>query len=158
MKPISILNDVIGPVMRGPSSSHTAGSFHIASLARSLLGDEPASVHFRFDPNGSYGKVFEQQGADRAFAAGLMGWSILDDRFMSALEEAIKSGLSLEFILEELPDADHPNFVKIRLDSRAGRRLDHKQVLVPSAKCSVPRARENSLRDPSARRPRRSSP
>lgn len=124
MKPVSILNDVTGPVMRGPSSSHTAGSHHIASLARSLLGDEPRAARFCFDPGGSYGKVYTQQGADRALAAGLMGWSILDDRFADALEQAERHGLSIAFEVRELPDADHPNFVRIRLDSRAGRRLD----------------------------------
>jgi len=54
MKPISILNDVLGPVMRGPSSSHTAGPFYIGTLARALLGEEMASVTFAFDPDGSF--------------------------------------------------------------------------------------------------------
>ena len=52
MRSVSILNDVLGPVMRGPSSSHTAGSYHIGRLIRSLAGDDPASAVFTFDPDG----------------------------------------------------------------------------------------------------------
>ena len=52
MEFISILNDVLGPVMRGPSSSHTAGSHHIGRLVRDLLGEEPALAEFTFDPAG----------------------------------------------------------------------------------------------------------
>ena len=80
MKPISIFNDVLGPVMHGPSSSHTAASVHIGTLARALLGEEPASAVLTFDPNGSYAQVYSQQGSDLAFATGLMGWAMTDDR------------------------------------------------------------------------------
>jgi L-serine dehydratase len=120
----SIFNDVIGPVMRGPSSSHTAASFHIGTLARSLLGDEPALARIAFDPGGSFGQVYRQQGSDLGFAAGLMGWSITDDRFARALELAAAQGLSIAFAVEPLPSPDHPNTVQIRLASRRGRKLD----------------------------------
>ena len=123
MKPISIFNDVLGPVMRGPSSSHTAGSFHIGVLARSLLGDEPTSATFVFDPGGSYAEVYHQQGSDLAFAAGLMGWTITDERFPQALDLAAARGLDLKFVVEWLPYADHPNTVEMRLVSRNGQRL-----------------------------------
>ncbi len=123
MKPISILNDVLGPVMRGPSSSHTAGSFHIGALARALLGDEPASVTFAFDPGGSLAEVYEQQGSDLGFAAGVMGWSITDERFPQVLDLAAERGPEIAFVIERLPHADHPNTVEIRMRSRGGRRL-----------------------------------
>src|SRR4030042_444994 len=77
---ISIFNDVLGPVMRGPSSSHTAGSYRIGRIARSLLGEEPVSAVFSFDPEGSYAKTYKQQGADPGFAAGLMGWTVPGER------------------------------------------------------------------------------
>ncbi|HAK97414.1 MAG TPA: hypothetical protein DCM87_21110, partial [Planctomycetes bacterium] len=93
MKAISILNDVIGPVMRGPSSSHTAGSYRLAALARSLLDDAPAEAEFTFDPGGSYARCYESQASDLAFAAGSMGWSITDDRFPRALALAPAAGL-----------------------------------------------------------------
>ena len=53
MKSVSIFNHVLGPVMRGPSSSHTAGAFHIASMARSILGGTPSRAVLTFDPDGS---------------------------------------------------------------------------------------------------------
>jgi L-serine dehydratase len=123
MKPISIFNDVLGPVMRGPSSSHTAGSYHIGTLARALLGDEPASADFVFDPSGSYAQVYRQQGSDLGFAAGLLGWAITDERFPQALDLAAAQGIKVTFGVEPLPGADHPNTVEIRMVSTGGRQL-----------------------------------
>ena len=123
MKPISILNDVLGPVMHGPSSSHTAGPFFIGALARALLGDEPAQATFTFDPGGSFAQVYRQQGSGLGFAAGLMGWPITDPRFPRALDLAAKRGLQIAFAVERLPNADHPNTVEVRLASRSGRQL-----------------------------------
>lgn len=72
MKSISIFNHVLGPVMRGPSSSHTAGAFHIGSMSRSILSGTPRRAVLAFDPEGSYAATYEPQGADRGFAMGLM--------------------------------------------------------------------------------------
>ena len=94
---ISIFNDVLGPVMRGPSSSHTAGSHRIGRIARTLLGEEPGSAILSFDPEGSYAKTYKQQGADLAFAAGLMGWPITDERFPQALKSAALAGGRIVF-------------------------------------------------------------
>jgi L-serine dehydratase len=123
MKPISIFNDVLGPVMRGPSSSHTAASFQIGRMARALLGDEPLQATFRFDPGGSIAEVYHQQGSDLGFAAGLMGWTITDNRFLEALDHAEEGGLAIEFRVEPLPDAPHPNTIDIQLVSRRGKTL-----------------------------------
>jgi len=123
MKAASIFNHVIGPVMRGPSSSHTAGAFHIGAIARSLLGAVPAKADIAFDADGSYGKCYQRQGADLAFAAGLMGWSMTDDRFTDALKAAAESGLDVTFAIRRLERADHPNAVDIRLASADGREL-----------------------------------
>jgi len=119
-RPPGILNDILGPVMRGPSSSHTAGSFHIARLARALLGAAPARVRFAFDPGGSYAQVYRQQGVDRAFAVGLLGWPLTDDRFFEALDEAAAAGMALSFAVEPLAGADHPNTVDMELESPDG--------------------------------------
>jgi len=124
VKATSILNEVIGPVMRGPSSSHTAASYHLGTLARSLLGDEPVSARITFDPGGSFGQVYQQQGSDLGFAAGLMGWSITDERFFRALELAQAQGLSILFAVEPLPEAEHPNTVHLRLATGQGRDLE----------------------------------
>ena len=85
MKRISIFNHVLGPVMRGPSSSHTAGAYHIGVMARGLAGDGIKRVTIAFDPKGSYIRTYAQQGADRAFAMGLMGKPLTDASFFTAL-------------------------------------------------------------------------
>ena len=123
MRPVSILNDVLGPVMRGPSSSHTAAPFFIGTIARALLGEEPASVTFAFDPKGSFAQVFRQQGSDLGFAAGLMGLPITDEQFSRALALAAERGIGIKFAIEALPGADHPNTVEIRMVSRSGQQL-----------------------------------
>jgi L-serine dehydratase len=115
---ISILNDVIGPVMRGPSSSHTAGSLRIGKLAWALLDDELEKVTFAFDPGGSLAHVYRQQGSDLAFAAGVAGLSLTDERFDQALDIAAEQGLEVAFVVEPLPGADHPNTVQVRMTSR----------------------------------------
>ena len=122
-KAVSIFNDVLGPVMRGPSSSHTAGSHRIGLLVRHLLGTVPVAARIRFDRDGSYAQVYREQGSDRALAAGLMGWTVTDERFARALTAAEDSGLQLEFSIETLPDADHPNTVEIEARAADGTRL-----------------------------------
>jgi L-serine dehydratase len=120
---VSILNDVLGPVMRGPSSSHTAGSYHIAKIAAGLLGSPPVAATFAFDPAGSYAQVYWQQGVDRAFATALMGWELTDDRFATALELAAAAGLEIRFDVRPLAKPDHPNTVEITLRAADGRVL-----------------------------------
>jgi L-serine dehydratase len=115
-----IFGDVFGPVMRGPSSSHTAGSYHIGIMARALLGAPPVQVRARFDPAGSYARVYREQGVDRAFALGLLGWPLTDARFFRALDEAASAGLSLTFEIVELEEADHPNTIDIELSASGG--------------------------------------
>ncbi len=106
--------------MRGPSSSHTAGAFHIGRMTRALLDNEPASATFTFDPGGSLAQVYRQQGSDRGFAAGLLGWPITDERFQQALELATEEEVRVTFRVEPLSRADHPNTVGIRAVSRNG--------------------------------------
>ncbi|GMV37025.1 MAG: hypothetical protein AMXMBFR61_15330 [Fimbriimonadales bacterium] len=123
MKAISILNEVIGPIMFGPSSSHTAGSYHIGRLAGELLGEPLRSARIAFDPAGSYAQLYREQGSDRAFVAGLLGWEITDERFHSALAEAERSGIAVEFVVEPLAGAEHPNTVDLSLNAAGGRQL-----------------------------------
>lgn len=121
MKAASILNHVLGPVMRGPSSSHTAGAYHIASLARDLLGTEPVSALFRFDPAGSYAHTYAQQGADRAFAMGLRRRPLTDETFFTCLSEP---GIEIRFELGAISGEAHPNTVDLELAGADGTRLD----------------------------------
>ena len=121
---VSILNDVLGPVMRGPSSSHTAGSYHLATIVKGLLGAPAVEAQFAFDPGGSYGQVYWQQGVDRAFATALMGWELTDDRFAASLDLAAEAGLAIRFDVRPLAKPDHPNTVEIMLRAADGRTLE----------------------------------
>ena len=123
MKTISIFNHVLGPVMRGPSSSHTAGAFHIGSMSRSILGGTPSHAVLAFDPAGSYAATYEPQGADRGFAMGLMDRPLTDESFFTSLQDAPGAGMNLEFQVRTLPGADHPNTTDLDLTSADGRRL-----------------------------------
>lgn len=109
--------------MRGPSSSHTAASWRIAAAARALFGEQPRKCIFLFDRDGSYGKVYQEQGADRAFAAGLLGIPLTDGRFFSALDEAKQSGLDIIFDLGTIHNDTHPNAVLIAMQGRGGASL-----------------------------------
>ncbi len=121
MKTISILNHVLGPVMRGPSSSHTAGAYHIAKMARSLLGEMPQQAILTFDANGSYAVTYATQGADRGFAMGFMDKPITEDSFFTSLQDAQHAGLQIEFRVDRLAKADHPNTVEMELAAANGR-------------------------------------
>ena len=120
MKTSSILNDVLGPVMRGPSSSHNAAAYAIARLVRELLGKPLASARFAFDEGSSFAEVFRHHGSDLSFAAGALGLSITDEHFVDALEMADAKGVPISFVVEPLPGADHPNTVDIEMVSSDG--------------------------------------
>jgi len=124
VKRISIVNDVLGPIMRGPSSSHTAASYHIALKARELLGEAPAEAEITFHAGSSYAVCFRRQGSDLAFVAGLLGWPITDARFKDSLRLAPESGLTVRFDAAPLPKADHPNYVRLGLVGVRGARLE----------------------------------
>ena len=121
---VSILNDVLGPVMRGPSSSHTAGSYHLATIVKGLLGAPAVEARFAFDPGGSYGQVYWQQGVDRAFATALMGWELTDERFAASLDLAAEAGLAIRFDVRPLAKPDHPNTVEIMLRAANGSTIE----------------------------------
>ena len=121
---VSILNDVMGPVMRGPSSSHTAGAHRIATLVRMLAGAAPLRVRVTFDPDGSNAPTYRPLGMDLAFAAALLGWEMTDERYDGALSEAEHTGLDLAFAVEPLdtPEGEsaHPNDTLVNYGAASG--------------------------------------
>ena len=111
---VSLL-DIIGPVMVGPSSSHTAGACRLGLLARCLVGGTPETA--KIELHGSFARTGEGHGTDRAIVGGLMGFAPDDDRIRTALEIAEREGLDYRFektTLGEEP-AVHPNTVRITL-------------------------------------------
>ena len=110
---VSLL-DIIGPVMVGPSSSHTAGACRLGLLARCLVGGTPQSA--KIELHGSFARTGEGHGTDKAIVAGLMGFRPDDDRIRTALEIADKEGLDFRFEKTTLDDDAHPNSVRMTLD------------------------------------------
>lgn len=108
------LLDVIGPVMVGPSSSHTAGACRLALLARHLLLSPVTQV--RFVLHGSFAKTAQGHGTDLALVGGIMGMRPDDPRIRTAFDEAAKAGLQFEFASEDLGDV-HPNSVRIEMQA-----------------------------------------
>ncbi len=110
----SIFNDVIGPVMRGPSSSHCAGALRIGRLARDLMGGELDEVLVVFDANGSLATTHESQGSDMGFAGGLLGWDATDERLPESCDAIQEAGIRIAVEISEY-EAQHPNTYRITL-------------------------------------------
>ncbi|GEL06851.1 L-serine ammonia-lyase, iron-sulfur-dependent subunit beta [Salisediminibacterium halotolerans] len=104
--------DIIGPVMIGPSSSHTAGAARIGLVARQLFETEPEWAAFHL--YGSFAKTYEGHGTDVALVGGILGFDTFDDRMTTSFHHADKRGLRYTFI-EEKAQPEHPNTVRIRL-------------------------------------------
>jgi L-serine dehydratase len=107
---VSLL-DIIGPVMVGPSSSHTAGACRIGLLARGLVRGTPQSA--RVELHGSFARTGEGHGTDKAIAAGLLGFRPDDVRIRDALDIAEREGLSYRFEKTTLSEDSHPNTVRV---------------------------------------------
>ncbi len=120
----SIFNNVLGPIMRGPSSSHTAASVRIGLLGRNLLGEEPKRALFTFDPNGSLATTYRGQGSAMGLAGGLLGMDIADPDLLMAEKICEKKGLQLHFEVKSF-GAVHPNTYKVELRGSSGRRVNY---------------------------------
>ena len=122
---VSLL-DIIGPVMVGPSSSHTAGACRLGLLARCLVGGTPQRALMEL--HGSFARTGEGHGTDKALAAGLLGFRPDDDRIRTALEIAEREGFDYRFEKTTLADDSHPNTVRITVEHG-----DRKAVMVGSS-------------------------
>lgn len=109
----SSIFDMIGPVMIGPSSSHTAGVVRIGRVARRLLGVTPESAKITF--YNSFARTYEGHGSDRAIIGGLMDFHTDDERLRESLQIAQQTGL--EFVLRSVTNANalHPNSIRLHL-------------------------------------------
>ncbi|MGB4593038.1 MAG: L-serine ammonia-lyase, iron-sulfur-dependent subunit beta [Coriobacteriia bacterium] len=106
------LFDIVGPVMIGPSSSHTAGAARLGALARAVIGSQP--VKARITLHGSFATTGHGHGTDIALVAGLLGMAPDDTRLPRALDIAKKSGLAVSFDEEDLGEV-HPNTARMIL-------------------------------------------
>lgn len=110
--------DILGPIMVGPSSSHTAGAARLAKVARAIAGGKVKKVTFLL--HGSFGKTYKGHGTDRALVAGILGMEPSDIRLRDSLKIAENEGLEVIFKEEDLGDA-HPNTVKFLIETEDGR-------------------------------------
>jgi L-serine dehydratase len=108
---VSIL-DIMGPVMVGPSSSHTAGTARLGRVAREILDEEPVAVRFFLHP--PLAATYRGHGSDFALVGGAMGLNVDDPRIPEALRIAGQAGVEFEFNEEDLGDV-HPNTVRIEI-------------------------------------------
>ena len=112
--------DMMGPVMVGPSSSHTAGAARIGNMGRTLLGEEVARADIGL--YGSFAETGFGHGTDRALVAGILGMKPDDLRIPNAYEEANRAGMAYSFRTVELRDA-HPNTALLELTGKSGKQL-----------------------------------
>lgn len=102
--------DIIGPIMVGPSSSHTAGAARLGKVARAIAGMNFKKVTFHL--HGSFAKTYKGHGTDRALVAGILGMEPYDERLKYSLDIAKQKNIDVEFIEADLGEV-HPNTVKI---------------------------------------------
>jgi L-serine dehydratase len=113
---VSIFNDVIGPVMRGPSSSHCAAALRIGRLARDLMDGDFSDVLVEFDRNGSLPTTHDTQGSDMGLFGGLMGWDAADERLPGSPQALRDSGVHISIETVDAGDP-HPNTYRLTLRS-----------------------------------------
>lgn len=103
--------DIIGPVMIGPSSSHTAGAVRIGKIVNSIFGEIPEKVTFQL--YNSFAKTYQGHGTDKALVAGILGMDTDDPEIKNSLEIAHRKGIKLYWNILKDSNAPHPNTAKI---------------------------------------------
>ncbi|MCL2170128.1 MAG: L-serine ammonia-lyase, iron-sulfur-dependent subunit beta [Defluviitaleaceae bacterium] len=109
--------DIIGPVMVGPSSSHTAGALRIGYAAQVVLRQRPIRAVIKF--HGSFAQTYKGHGSDKAVVGGLLGYRADDARVRTSLEDAQSAGVCYTFETINIPDA-HPNTIVIEAEGADG--------------------------------------
>jgi L-serine dehydratase len=110
---VSLL-DIIGPVMVGPSSSHTAGACRIGLFARGMIGGTPERALVEL--HGSFARTGVGHGTDRAIAGGLLGYQPDDERLRGAVDAAAAEGVAVTFENVKLRGEHHPNTTRITVE------------------------------------------
>ena len=105
--------DIIGPIMVGPSSSHTAGAVRLGQLGRAILGAQPQRAVLGL--HGSFARTGRGHGTDRALVAGLLGLATDDPHIRESLELARRAGMDVRFQEVDLGEDAHPNSVQMML-------------------------------------------
>ena len=128
--------DIIGPIMIGPSSSHTAGACRIGKYARSILDEDVKTAEIYF--SGSFAKTYRGHGTDKAIVAGLMGMDTDDLRIRNSLELAKEAEMEYIFIPTQIDDA-HPNTVLLKITGTSGKRWEVEGASIGGGRISIRR-------------------
>jgi L-serine dehydratase len=124
MKPsISIFNDVIGPIMRGPSSSHTAAGWRVANVAMQLLKGELSSALIVFDKDGQWATNYREQGTVLGMNGGLLNINMADDQMKRTEEIATERGIRIQYSIGSFENS-HPNSMLLTLNSKTGKTIE----------------------------------
>ena len=116
MKHVGVF-DILGPIMVGPSSSHTAGAARLGKVAKAICTEKISEVTFLL--HGSFGKTYKGHGTDRALVAGILGMEPSDLRLRDSLSIAEDEGIKVRFKEADLGD-EHPNTVKFLIKGESG--------------------------------------
>ena len=111
-----IFNDVIGPIMRGPSSSHTAASWRAARICMNLLNEPLKKAIIDFDKDGAWASNYRGQGTSLGIEGGLLGLEITDDRMKNTELVAKELGISIQYQINSFK-TNHVNTFRLSLES-----------------------------------------
>lgn len=125
--------EIIGPVMIGPSSSHTAGAARIGLVGRQLFEEQPEEVTFHL--YGSFAKTYQGHGTDVALLGGVLGYDTSDQRLTEAFSQADSAGIQYKYIVEE-EVSHHPNTVKIVM-KKQGRTMSLVGISIGGGKVEI---------------------
>ena len=114
--------DIMGPIMIGPSSSHTAGAARLAKMAKNLTGDSKIKK-VEFYLYGSFKYTYQGHGTDKALVGGILGYNPDNELIINSLETAKEQGLEYSFIGSDL-DVSHPNTVRFCIETENGKKYD----------------------------------
>jgi len=126
--------DILGPVMIGPSSSHTAGAARIGLMTRALLGKTPVKAHIFL--HGSFAKTYKGHGTDKALVAGILGMQTDDYQIADSYEIAAQRGMEVAFGEARLEEA-HPNTAVICLNGISGKQTEVQISSIGGSRISI---------------------
>ncbi|GAA0076814.1 L-serine ammonia-lyase, iron-sulfur-dependent subunit beta [Clostridium sp. CTA-5] len=141
MKNVGVF-DILGPIMIGPSSSHTAGAARLGKIARTIAGNEILEVTFLL--HGSFAKTYKGHGTDRALVAGILGMEPSDERLRDSLDIAKEKGLKFEFKEADLGDV-HPNTVKFLIKTKNDTYCEVKGSSIGGGNIQISEVNNNSV-------------
>jgi len=117
-----IFNDVIGPIMRGPSSSHTAASWRAAKVCMDILNEPLKKAIIDFDKNGAWAPNYREQGTSLGIEGGLLGLEIIDDRMKNTELVANELGISIQYEINSFK-TNHVNTFRLSLEGVNGKNI-----------------------------------